>query len=179
MRAAVAHLPSPHPIGPTLPGLYHNDDFAQRFVSAFDEQLAPVFACLDNLDAYLDPWLAPEDFVDWLAGWVGLVLDENWSLDRRRAVVARAVELYARRGTVSGLKDQIALFTGTTPEIVESGGVAWSTTPGSELPGSSDPQFTVRVRAEDASSIDVRRLEGIVAAAKPAHLVSKVELISE
>src|SRR4051812_4883430 len=89
-RGTVAGLASPHSLAAALPALYQEDDrasthpnMAQRFTSAFDELLAPVFLCLDNVDAYLDPMLAPPDFVDWLAGWLGLDLDENWPLERR------------------------------------------------------------------------------------------------
>src|SRR4029453_7641000 len=72
MRATAAGLATPPPIGEHLPALFQEDEFAQRFVGALDEVLAPVFAVLDCLDAYLDPWLAPPDFVDWLADWVAL-----------------------------------------------------------------------------------------------------------
>ncbi len=66
--------------------------------------LAPVFATLDCLDSYFDSyfdaWLTPRDFLDWLAGWVGVVLDENWPLERQRALVGQMVALYGRRGTL-------------------------------------------------------------------------------
>ena len=58
--------------------MYQDDSFALGFTAALDEVLAPVFNSLDNLDSYLDPELSPEDFLDWLAGWLGLVLDEDW-----------------------------------------------------------------------------------------------------
>jgi phage tail-like protein len=181
-----AALRSPHPLGPLLPGLYHGDDtsdgewredanFAQRLTAAFDEVLAPALWCLDSVDVYLDPLLTPEDFLEWLAGWVGLELDENVSLERRRALVARAVALYRRRGTASALAEEIAVLTGVEPEIVESGGVAWSTEPGAELPGSAELRVVVRLPAE-AATLDLRRLEAIVAAATPAHVVTKLEV---
>jgi len=39
-RGLVRALISPHPLGETLPALYQEDDFTQRFVSAFDAALA-------------------------------------------------------------------------------------------------------------------------------------------
>jgi len=89
MRGTVAGLRSPHPLGPSLPSLYQDDDFAQRFLSGLDEVLAPVFSTIDNFDAYLDPNLTPDDFLAWLAGWVGIALDDGWDEPRRRAIVAR------------------------------------------------------------------------------------------
>ena len=93
-RGLVRSVISPHPLADTLPALFQGDDFTRRFVSAFDAALAPIFVTLDNLTAYLDPWLAPDDFLEWLGGWFGLILDEGWSIERRRAVLANAFEFY-------------------------------------------------------------------------------------
>jgi phage tail-like protein len=176
MRGLIPGLESPHPLGPELPALFQEDDFALRFTSAFDRSLAPIFATLDNLDSYLDPGIAPGDFLEWLAGWVGLALDETWSEAQRRDLVARAVELYRWRGTVRGLADQVAVFTGSPPEIEENGGVSWSATPGAEPPGQAEPRLLVRVRVTDPDTVDLRRLEAVVAAAKPAHLAHEIEV---
>ena len=72
MRGIVPDLASAVPIAQRLPGVYQEGDFTQRFVSTFDTALAPVIATLDGLPGYVDPWLAPPDFLDWLAGWVGV-----------------------------------------------------------------------------------------------------------
>ena len=177
MRGHVAGLRSPHPLGPTLPALYQEDDFAQRMLSAFDEVIAPVYATLDSFDAYLDPHLTPEDFLSWLATWVGIGLDESWDEERRREVVARAVELYRLRGTAIGLAAQVEISTGGTVEIVENGATGWSVDPGGEMPGSPDPLVVVRVTVPDPRAIDAARLDAMVAAAKPAHVLHRIELV--
>ena len=177
MRGTIAGLRSPHPLGPSLPALYQDDGFAQRFLSGLDEVLAPVFSTLDNFDAYLDPWLAPEDFLSWLAGWVGVALDEGWDEDRRRAIVARAVELYRMRGTAVGLAGQVEIQTGGRVEIVENGATGWSVDPGGELPGSPEPLVVVRVTVPDPRAIDTQRLDALVAAAKPAHVLHRIEIV--
>ena len=176
MRGLV-DVATPHPLGAALPGLYQDDGFAQRFVSALDEVLAPIFCTLDNLEAYFDPHLAPADFVAWLAEWVGLALDENWPLERQRALVAEAGELYRWRGTKRGLAAHVALYTGTEPEIVDTGGCEWSATPHAKLPGLPAPQVTIRVRVPDAASVDRNRIDAIVAAAKPAHVLHEIEVL--
>ncbi len=177
MRGTIAGLRSPHPLGPSLPALYQDDDFAQRFLSGLDEVLAPVFSTLDNFDAYLDPWLAPEDFLSWLAGWVGIALDEGWDEDRRRAIVARAVELYRMRGTAAGLAGQVEIQTGGQVEIVENGATGWSVDPGGELPGSPEPLVVVRVTVPDPRAVDTQRLDALVAASKPAHVLHRIEIV--
>lgn len=177
MRGAVPGLSNPHPMGERLPALYHEDAFAQRLTSALDEVLAPVISTLDNLPAYLDPTLAPEDFLDWLAGWVGATVDERWPIERRREAVMRAVELYRLRGTPRGLVEQVEVLTGGTVELVESGGATSSATAGGKLPGSADPTLVVRVTPDPSIELTPARLDALVEAVKPAHIPHRVEIV--
>jgi phage tail-like protein len=176
-RGLVNSLASPHPLGQYLPSLYQEDDFAQRFLSAFDAALAPIFSTLDNMDAYLDPWLAPEDFLEWLGSWFGLTVDEAWSVERRRALVANAFEFYRMRGTSRGLKAHVEVFTGGTAEIVDTGGLATSISAGAPFPGSPNFAVLVRVQVDDPTAINMVRLEALVAAAKPAHLTHRIQVV--
>ncbi len=177
MRGHVPGLAVPRPLGSTLPGVYQEDAFTQRLTQAFDDVVAPVYETLDNLAAYVDPWLAPADYLDWLGGWVGAVIDETWDEGRRRAAIARAAELYRSRGTAMGLAAQVELVTGGTVEIVENGATAWSVDPGGALPGSAAPSLTVRIRVKDPATVDSARLDRLVAAAKPAHVPHTIEVV--
>lgn len=177
MRTVIEGLPSPHPIGPGLPALYQADPFAQRLSAGFDDCLAPVLATLDCLDCYLDPDLAPPDFVDWLALWVGLELEQLWTTEQRRRLVAEAVGLYRIRGTAAGLAGEVGLATGVIPEIEETGGCAWSASAGAALPGRLVPELVVRLRVADPAAVDAGLVERIVAAAKPAHVTHRVEVV--
>jgi len=177
MRGLLEGVPTPHPLGPSLPGLYQEDDFTQRWLDGLDQVLAPIFATLDNFDAYLDPWLTPVDFLGWLAGWVGIVLDESWEEPRRRAIVARAVDLYRMRGTAAALAGQVEIQTGGSVEIIENGATSWSVDAGGDLPGSPDPLVVVRVTVPDPKAVDTGRLDALVAAAKPAHVLHRIELV--
>lgn len=163
------------PIGHALPAMFHDDVFAQRLCDGLDAVLAPVPSTIDNFWAYLDPALAPIDFVEWLAGWVGIELDQTWPEQRRRELVARAVKLYERRGTAEGLADLIELYVGVRPTVEDSGGVAWSAAPGADLPGTGQPTLTIRLAAEE-TSVDAARLENMVVTNKPAHVVHRVEI---
>ncbi len=178
MRGAVSDLLSPHPLGAGLPAIYQDEDpFTMRMTQAFDEVLAPIIAVLDNLPAYFGPALAPEDFVDWLADWVAIELDETWELSLRREVVAGATDLHARRGTAAGLADHVRLVTGGEVEVIETGGTAWSVDPGSTLPGSARPALKVRVRVEDPGAVDPIRLDRLVTSVKPAHVPHTIEVL--
>lgn len=171
-RAAVPGLPSRHPIGEQLPALYADDDFAQRFTSGLDVVLAPVFATLDNLAAYLDPRVAPDDFVEWLAGWVGA---EETPLAVRREAVARAVELHGRRGTRRGLTEALTLALGVHADVVGDGGTAWSRSPGADLPPTSPDGPVVRVWPSDA--VDPARVHAIVRTMCPVHTTCRVAFL--
>ena len=176
-RGLIEGLLSPHPIAPTLPSIYQDDDLTLRLVEAFDESIAPVLVTLDSLHAYIDPALCPEDFLDWLAGWIGLVPDENWTLERRRALAARAVPVYRLRGTVAGLIGHVELLFGERPEVIDSGGVAWGVTPGTAMPGSAEPRVTVRVGVPRDVRVDFERLQALIAAETPAHVISELEVV--
>ncbi len=180
MRGTIEDLASPHPLGFLLPALYHDNDIAQRFTGALDVVLAPVLATLDSSDAYVDPRLAPLDFVAWLADWVGVELDASWPEERQRALVARAADLFAWRGTVRGVAEAVAIYTGVLPEILETGATAWTGTPppAGELPGSPAGQLVVRVHVTPgaAETIDLARLDRLVEGAKPAHIAHRVEI---
>jgi phage tail-like protein len=183
VRGTVAELATPHPLGHLLPALYHDNDFVQRFTGALDVVLAPVLATLDSSHAYVDPRLAPLDFVDWLAEWVGVELDASWPEHRQRALVARAADLFAWRGTVRGVAEAVAIYTGVVPEVSESGATAWTGTPppAGELPGSAAGELVVRVRvpAGEGDTVDPARLDRLVAAAKPAHIAHRIEIYEE
>ncbi|HLI16325.1 MAG TPA: phage tail protein [Acidimicrobiales bacterium] len=177
MRGTVEGLASPYTFGELLPSIYQEDGFALRFVSAFDDLVAPIISVLDNIDAYFDPTLAPGDFVAYLASWVGVELDETWSARSRAELVAQAVELFRVRGTVEGLRRHVAIYTGVEPEIEESGGCTWSSEAGADLPGSAPARLVVRVRVDDPATVDVRRLDRLVETSKPAHVPHRVEVL--
>jgi phage tail-like protein len=177
MRAHVPGLASPHPLGDRLPAMYLEDSFIQRMTAAFDDVLAPIFSSLDNLEAYVDPELAPEDFVLWLGDWVGLALDESWPVERRRAVLGAAASLYRVRGTARGLAAYLQILTGARVEIEETGGTVYSTGSDVEPPGSPNFAMVVRLHVDDADRLDMTRLEALVVSAKPAHIVHRIEVV--
>jgi phage tail-like protein len=178
MRGTVAGLSSPHPLGGLMPAVFQDDNFTMRWTAALDEVLAPVPAVLDCIEAYFDPLLSPEDFLAWLAGWCGMTLDENWPLARRRAVVSAAPELYRERGTSAGLRRHIELVTGGRVEVVDTGGVTWSPTPADPdgAAGSAGPSVTIRVWVADPAEVNVRALDALISAIKPAHVMHRLEV---
>jgi phage tail-like protein len=173
MRAGVDGLRPPQSLAAGLPPAFFGNDFTRDLVDAFDQVLAPVFATLDDFDAYLDPRYAPEDFLRWLAGWLGFPTDERWPADRLRASLGDAVEALVWRGTVRGVAAAVRAYTGEQPEVSDSGGVASSARPLGALPGEPRPRLVVRVPGKD---VDPAVVERIVAEVKPAHVPHEIVL---
>jgi len=178
MRGHVAALASPHPIGAALPAIYLDDPFAQALCEGVDEVLAPVLVTLDSLFAYFDPATSPDDMLGWLAGWLGLVIDDNQTPENRRDLVRTGIELVRWRGTERGVREAVRAAFGRDPQLVESGGAAWSANPGAPLPGNAEPRLVVRLPVSDPESFDLRRLDEVVEAVKPAHLLHRVEVFA-
>ncbi|GHJ91380.1 phage tail protein [Streptomyces sp. NE5-10] len=178
MRADVPGLPSPHPLIELLPAVYLEHGFLARFLAGLDEVLAPVLLTMDNLPAHLDPRTAPEDFLDWLAGWVAVEPHEDSPPERRRAAVLGAVDRHRTRGTLHGLAEALRLETGgARVELAESGGTVWSPASGTPFPGGPRPWVTVRVGLPDPGRADRARLEELIAAEIPAHVGFTLELL--
>jgi phage tail-like protein len=113
-----------------LPAVFREEPssarFLDRFVSIFDAERGELERRIDGGAALYDPRATPAaarwpqtDFLSWLGSWLALTLDRTWSEEKRRRLVRRAGALYAIRGTPRGLREHIALYTGTEPRIVE------------------------------------------------------------
>jgi len=102
-----------------LPALYRDTDFMGQFLMIFESIMRPIEGTVGNIPLYFDPGLTPQGFLLWLGSWVGLVLDENLPVTRRRELVKSAAELYRWRGTKKGLTEYLRICTGVVPQISE------------------------------------------------------------
>lgn len=177
MRGSVAEMAVPYSLGSLLPQALQDDPTAMRLTAGLDNVLAPIIATLDSLYCYVDPVLAPPDFLQLLADWVGMSLDESWPMERRREAVVRAIDLHRVRGTVDGLRQHLEIATGARVEVVDNGGVTWSTTPQEREHPLDPPELRVRVLVEPEARVDVIAVDELVAASKPAHVAHRVELV--
>lgn len=177
MRGALPGVPSPVPLAERLPGVLQEDDFMRRLVAAFDDGFAPVLVTLDGLAGYVDPWLAPPDFLGWLAGWVGVELDDAWSLEQSRSAVAGAARVHRRRGTAAGIAEALRLSFSAEVEVTDSGSCTWSRTPAAEVPHAGPPSVHVRIEHPDPDALDLRRVHAVLEAVKPAHVAHEVEIV--
>ncbi len=130
---------------------------------------APAEEVLAELETYFDPYLAPDEFVPYLAGWVDL----DWllpvdggpfppGLGRLRELVRAAGELSRLRGTREGLLLFLQTATGVSGfDLVEN-------PPG---PDGSPQPFTIRVSVPPAARPYQALIDLIVRVQKPACIV--------
>jgi len=176
VRRGIVGLASPHPLVPTLPGLYQEQVFIENFVGALDDVLAPVLSALDNLPAYLDVATTPDDLLPWLACWLGMSLDPGQSADRQREVLRLASRLHGLQGTARGIELAVEAVFGVEATVQETGAAAWSLQDDAPLPGEPFQAFVVQVSAPAGQELDERRLDALVASMKPAHVVHRVQV---
>lgn len=117
---------------------------------------------MDNFDLFLDPDVAPAEFLPWLANWFGVLLQPDWSEAQRRAYLRHAGFIFARRGTRAALKKVLEIFTGVEPDIDDT--------------ANDLPPFTFRVRLPmRATSGQVEQISALIDAHKPAHTTYLLE----
>ena len=172
-----------NPVSGAVPAMLAEDPLFHELCDAFDELLAPMAAALDCFAAYLDPRLAPPDFVDWLDAVLGAGGEPSWPVERRRAHVADAVSAHRFRGTAEGLRRAAAAAADVPLERVtveDPGGVTYSTRPlkGFDAPLETPP-VVVRVHPLPATPVaDVSALvQDAVELVRPVHCQVRIEVV--
>jgi phage tail-like protein len=148
-----------------LPRAYGEDPFLGRFLLAFEALLTGLpdrpglQQAIEGVTDLLDPATTGEEFLPWLAGWVGLVLRGDWDAPTRRRFIREIVPLYRLRGTAEGLRQMLTLYTGQPVDVDDD-----------QRP---DHFFTVQLTLAQADPEQVRRIQQIARAIidqeKPAH----------
>jgi phage tail-like protein len=106
-----------------LPKTYSRDeqvaDFLVRYLAMVEGELGDWEARSITRRTLVEAQSAPEEILPWLAGFLGLVLDERWSALVRRKLIAQAAWLFRFRGTVPGLLRFLEICTQGPAVIVE------------------------------------------------------------
>lgn len=114
LRAMRVYYPRFSYLARYLPGVYREEpasaSFLDRFLANLEGLLTPIEDRIAAVQVLFDIRSAPADTLEWLASWLGLVLDPLWSDEKRRLLVANAMLFFQYRGTIRGL--QIALGLG-------------------------------------------------------------------
>lgn len=179
-----------------LPEIYHGDDLMNRLLMLAESFWQPIDGQIQQPDVYYDPGLAPEDFLDWLASWIGVPVDQRIPQERKRKLLGAALSLYQRYGTRSALVEFLRLYTGGEVEIYEHRAENFVLGQRAQLgltmalgQQNFPHTFTVKltVRRQDmldffggqpvnAEKLYRQRIEAIIEAQKPAHTAFNLNL---
>jgi len=115
---------SPHWMLNQLPVGMLDSKFFVRFVSLFQELGNSLLEGADNIEHVLDPTVAPEQLVRWLATWIGIdAIDQQLPGDLQRLILRSSARILSWRGTKAGLTDFLQMISGGEVEVIDGGGV--------------------------------------------------------
>jgi phage tail-like protein len=165
-----------------LPELFHDSE-----VPALLDLIESVFGDfadkLDRISSFFDPAEAPSEFLPWLASWTALVLRADWDESQQRAVLAKIVPLYRKRGTRVGLEEYLKIYAGegvTIKDDVAPLEVGVNSTVGVDaVIGGLPPHFfviNVAFAEPDPEKLQqkARAVEAVLEIEKPAHTFYKL-----
>ncbi len=162
-----------------LPGPYQGDAFLGRFLMIFESVLAPIEQTIDGVANYFDPRLTPVEFLPWLASWLGMELDENLPVGKRRELLAESADLMRHQGTRFALREHLRLYAGRAPLIVENFSGLRLGQDGvmgvNSRIGTLEPH-TLAVTVIADENLDEQALRRVVETEKPPHVAYTLEV---
>jgi phage tail-like protein len=121
-----------------LPGIYHVDAekgaFVGRYLKIFEKilsgiddgveiyghEIEGIEQVIERIHEFFAPETTSATFLNWLAGWMALILREDWEESKKRRLIGRILWLYRLRGTKKGLEEYIRIYLpGVEVEITE------------------------------------------------------------
>ena len=73
-----------------------------------------------RLHELFDPRTADADFMPWLASWLALTLNPDWTVLQRRKMIMAAAKLFPVRGTAMAIREFVQIYVGVDVTIEEN-----------------------------------------------------------
>jgi phage tail-like protein len=108
-----------------LPAIYRGEgdrnDFLRRIVAVLETTTQTIEARIESLGKLIDPGIASEDWLDFLASWIAIPWHQQLPIDVKRDLLRGAAALRASRGTRAGLLALLrCLFPGGRVRILDA-----------------------------------------------------------
>lgn len=121
-----------------------------------------------------------DDFLIWMASWMALVLKEDWSIEKKREVIAKMIPIYKIRGTKKGLEEYLKIYLRIyvsekieIREYLEPFQIGETSTIGKDtVVGDGIPNYfevEVYLPPDDLFQINKRAIIDVIDSEKPAH----------
>jgi phage tail-like protein len=98
-----------------LPAVYREDAQSASFLDRFLANIEGLYTSIEDkiaaVQVLFDFRSVPTEYLDWLGGWFGIVLDHSWGDLKRRLFIRHAMDFFQYRGTIHGLKAALRLAT--------------------------------------------------------------------
>lgn len=113
IQALRAYYPRFSYLNEYLPAVFrenrHSSSFIDRFLANVEGLYTVLEGRIELAEVLLDSRTAPPEYLEWLAGWLGAMMDPSWSDTRRRLFLDHAELLFRWRGTQIGMRAAIRL----------------------------------------------------------------------
>ena len=107
-----------------LPAGMLGEDFFARFVRIFQDEAGTLLSHADNVPYLADATITPVAMVRYLAQWLGLAgIDDSFSEPLQRQILTTASATLQWRGTATGVRRLLELYSGGPVTLSEGGGV--------------------------------------------------------
>jgi len=112
-----------------LPAIYQEDpvsrEFLERFLSLFETVFFDLETAISQAFKYFDPdtrfepGTKPHNYLTWLASWLNMAVEEEWPEEKKQSFIREAHKLYKLKGTPTGIKKLVEIYTGVKPLLIE------------------------------------------------------------
>jgi phage tail-like protein len=95
-------------------------NFLRGFLSIIHNIYDSVSLRLAEVHRTFDPRTTDPDFLPWLASWLAITLNPDWSTLQRRKMLMAATQLFPDRGTAKAIREFVRIYVGARVEIKEN-----------------------------------------------------------
>lgn len=91
-----------------MPAVYQEDknsaSFLERYLANMEGIYAELEGKIEKVQVLFDSQNIAAEYLDWLAGWLGVIFEPSWNEAKRRLFLAHTIDIFNKHGTVAGLK---------------------------------------------------------------------------